>query len=305
MKINKISLFIAGIAVGAMVVAFLSFKNSTETDNPVKTSENGRIMYKWQPIFLPDSISLAGEKTPLDQWEVREYFDRELQSNYFRHANMLYMLKLSNKLFPKIEKILKEQRVPDDFKYLCVAESSLQNQTSPAGAVGYWQFLKQTGISYGLEITDEVDERYDLEKSTIAACKYLKDAYNKFGSWTSAAAAYNCGMGGFNSRSNFQQNKNYYNLLLPEETNRYIFRILAYKYLMSNADVFGFIITNEDKYENVKSKTIEVNSTIPDLAKFAIENGSNYKIVKMLNPWLRDKKLTVKPGKKYYIVVPA
>ncbi len=305
MKIKNISLFILGIAVGAAIIAFLSFKNATESDNPIKSSDNGRIIYKWQPALIPDSINLAGEKTPLQQWEVREYFDRELQSNYFRHANMLYMLKLSAKHFPTIEKILNEQKVHDDFKYLCVAESSLQNLTSPAGAVGYWQFLKQTGISYGLEITDEVDERYDLEKSTVAACKYLKDAYKKFGNWTSAAASYNCGMGGVSSRSAFQQKTNYYDLLLPEETNRYIFRILAYKHLMSNAEALGFIVTDEDKYENIKVKNIEVTSTVSDLAQFAIDNGSNYKVVKMLNPWLRDKKLTVKPGKKYYISVPA
>lgn len=302
-KNNKYTFLGMAILLTGLVAGLLSFDKGAEEQPGVNFE--GRTMYQWQPIPMPKKIDFAGESTPLDRQEVYEYFDRELQNNYYRHGSFIYILKLSGRMFPVIEKILKEERVPDDFKYLCVAESALINQTSPAGAEGYWQFLKATAIQYGLEVTPEVDERYHLEKSTRAAAKYLKDAYARAGTWTGAAAGYNCGTGGYNSRSEFQGSPNYYDLLLPEETNRYVFRILAFKHLMSNATKIGFVIPKEEMYKPYKTKTVEVTSTIPNLATFAKENGSTYKLVKMLNPWLKDKKLTVKPGKTYEILVPA
>lgn len=299
-KIGMLPLAI-GLSLGMGIGLFYSFTSGDEFN---KFQRDDRIMYKWQPFPMPKQISFAGERTPLERQEVYEYFDRELQNNYYRHGNLIYILKLSGRMFPTIEKILKEEGVPDDFKYLCVAESSLQNLTSPAGAEGYWQFLKATAIQYGLEVTDEVDERYHLEKSTRAACVYLKQGKNKAGSWTGAAAGYNCGMGGFNSRATYQGSSNYYDLLLPEETNRYVFRILAYKHLMGNAQEIGFVIPNNEFYKPYKTKKVTVTSSITDLSAFAKEHGSTYKLVKMQNPWLKDKKLTIKNGKSYLIEVP-
>ncbi len=292
-----------GILVGAIIMAVLAFDRD-DKEAPLDVKEGGRLQYKWYATALPKSMSFAGEKVPLHNWEVKERLDRELLMNYYMHGSTLYMLKLTVRSFPVIEKKLKENGLPEDFKYLCAAESALRNQISSAGAVGYWQFLKATGIQYGLEITDEVDERYDLERSTDAACRYLKEAYTRFGSWTAAAAAYNCGMGGFNGQSSFQMTGNYYDLLLPEETNRYVFRILALKLLLSNPEQYGYILQPGDAYPQVKTRTVPVTESIPNLAQFAIDQGSNYKIIKTLNPWLRDRKLTVKPGKTYYISIP-
>jgi membrane-bound lytic murein transglycosylase D len=291
---------LAGLLLGLSVGIFYSFST---TDSNNKFEQGERIMYKWQPFPMPKKIDFAGERTPLERQEVYEYFDRELQNNYYRHGSFIYTLKLSGRVFPVIEKILKAEGIPDDFKYLCVAESNLQNLVSPAGAEGYWQFLKATAIQYGLEVTSEVDERYHLEKSTIAATKYLKDAYKKAGTWTGAAAGYNCGTGGYNARVTYQGSDNYYDLMLPEETNRYIFRILAFKHLMGNANEIGFVIPKNEMFKPYKTTTITVNSSIADLAVFARNQGSSYKLVKMLNPWLKDKKLTVKPGKSYDILI--
>jgi hypothetical protein len=291
-----------GALLGAAFVGGLAFKG--DKDNPVDVMEDGRLQYKWFPTPVPKSISFAGEKVPLDRWEVKERLDRELLMNYYMHGSTLYILKLSTRVFPTIEKRLKANGLSDDFKYLCVAESSLQNPTSPAGAVGYWQFMKETATRYGLEVNDEIDERYNLEKSTDAACEYLKDAYAKFGNWTAAAASYNCGMGGYNNQSTFQMSSNYYDLLLPEETNRYIFRIIALKHLIGNAAKFGYIVPSDEAYRPVPTKSLTLTESVPNLAQFAIDHGTNYKMLKILNPWLRDRKLTIKTGKSYTIQLP-
>jgi len=300
---QKLLPYLIGALIPSVLFAVLAFK--TGDMNETGIVDQNRLMHKWYPPQIPSSMKFAGEAVPFDRWEVRERLDRELLSNYYRHGSTLYILKLAGRYFPEIEKQLKANGLPDDFKYLCVAESSLQNQTSSAGAVGYWQFMKETGQRYGLEINDEVDERYHLKKATDAACAYLKDAYAKFGSWTAAAASYNCGMAGLSRHAAFQMKSNYYDLHLPEETNRYIFRILALKHLMSNAESFGFIVKGDDAYDPVSVRKITVNSSIPNLAEFAISKGSSYKMLKLLNPWLRDRKLTVKPGKQYVIELPA
>lgn len=303
-RIKPVVYFVAGILLSAGVVSGLAFRESDEREETVEVKPDGRLQYKWYAPELPKHISFAGEKVPLERWDVREQLDRELMYNYYAQYSTLYILRLSSRYFPMIEQRLKANGIPDDFKYLCVAESALRNQTSSAGAVGFWQFMPGTAPTYGIEINDEVDERYHVEKSTDAACKYFKDAYAKFGSWTAAAASYNCGMGGYNKFSTQQQMNNYYDLLLPEETMRYIFRIVAFKHLMSQADKYGFMVHSQDAYRPVKTRSITVDKSITDIAQFAIDNGTTYRMVKTLNPWLRARTLTVKPGKTYEIQLP-
>lgn len=253
---------------------------------------------------IPTSMSFAGEAVPLQRQDIREQLDRELLYNYYQPHTIYYLLKLANRYFPQIEAQLKSNNVPDDFKYLCVAESNLQNLVSKAGASGFWQFMKGTAPGYDLETNEAIDERYHVAKSTDAACVYLKRAYEKFGNWTAAAASYNCGMGGYNERANFQGTNYYYDLVLPEETSRYIFRILTFKHLMSNADSLGFKLPAGSTYEPLKTKKIQVTQSIPNLAAFAKSNGTNLKVLKWLNPWLRGKSLSVKAGKMYEILLP-
>ena len=243
---------------------------------------------------------------PLERWDVKERFDRELLFNYYNQANVLFIMKLANRYFPVISERLKANGVPDDFKYLCVAESNLlSGARSRVGATGFWQFMDNTAPGYGLQANSQVDDRFDVAKSTDAACKYLKQAYAKFGSWTAAAASYNCGQGGYNAQVTYQGTANYYDLLLPEETNRYIFRILTFKHLLENAEELGFVLSDEEKYHEVPYRTITVSSTIPNLAAFARSNGTTYKMLKQMNPWLRGKSLTVTGGKTYTLKLPA
>lgn len=304
-KISPIVWFSAGCLLTAILVIAVSFRINDKTESTVEVKQDGRLQYKWYIPELPKQISFAGEKVPLDRWDVREQFSRELLSNYYQHGTLLYILQLSSRYFPVIEERLKANGVPDDFKYLCVAESALRNQTSPANASGYWQFVPATAERYGLEVNDQVDERYNLVKSTDAACKFLNEAYSKFGSWTAAAASYNCGQGGYNKFASYQHTtNNYYDIMLPEETMRYVFRILAFKYLIGNSMQMGFMLNSIEQYHPVKTKTIDITASVPDLAQFAIDNGSSYRMLKLLNPWLRDHELTVKPGKTYQVELP-
>ena len=254
--------------------------------------------------YFPAEIDFAGEKTPLNVSDVKERFDRELLVNANLDATTKIIIKRANRAFPVIEPILKRNGVPDDFKYLAVIESGLVNVVSPAGARGVWQFMPDTGKERGLEVNDVVDERYHLEKSTEAACRYLNDAYKKFGSWTLAAASYNGGVGGVNKQITFQGVTNYYDLLLTDETARYVFRILALKEIMKHPEQYNFAMPQQELYQILPFKTVEVTSSIPDLAVFAKEQGINYKILKIHNPWLRDRKLDVAAGKKYTLEIP-
>jgi membrane-bound lytic murein transglycosylase D len=253
---------------------------------------------------FPDKIDFAGELAPLQIADVRERLDKELLINANLHATTQLIIKRANRVFPVMEPILKRYGVPDDFKYLAVIESGLVNVVSPAGARGIWQFMPETGKERGLEVNDIVDERYHLEKSTEAACKYLLAAKEKFGSWTLAAASYNGGFGGVNKQITFQGVNNYYDLLLTEETSRYVFRILALKEIMKNPALYNFSLMEEELYPVIPTKKVEVAESIPDLAVFAKEQGINYKVLKLHNQWLRDRKLTVAPGKKYTLEIP-
>ncbi len=259
---------------------------------------------KYSPIGYNLKMDFSNEEVPTFLADVQERLDKEMITNLNYHTNTTLVIKRSNKVFPIIEPILAKYGVPDDFKYLAVIESSLVNAVSPAGARGVWQFMPATAKEKGMEVSEEVDERYHLEKSTEAACKYLLAAKEKFGSWTLAAAAYNGGMGGILKKMEEQQVDNYYDLLLTEETSRYVFRILALKEIMSQSEKYGFKIPNEALYYSVPTRKIVVDSSISDLAQFAKTQGVNYKILKIHNPWLRDKKLTVTSGKKYEIEIP-
>jgi membrane-bound lytic murein transglycosylase D len=302
---SQSALFLTGLAAGMFVLMLFAFNENNDKKPGGSPSDVVNTDHNWISPPLPDAIDFAGEATPLDRWEVKEQLDREVLFNYYWESNILYMLKLAGRYFPLIEERLKANGIPEDFKYLCIAESNLSNAISRAGATGFWQFMRGTAPGYGMEISTTVDERYNVLKSTDAACKYLKQAYEKFGSWTAAAASYNCGMGGYQNAVNFQGTSYYYDLLLPEETQRYIFRILAFKYLLTNAKQLGYQLSEQEQYEPVGTRSIIISKSIPNLSIFARENGTTYKMLRWLNPWLRSRSLHVKTGKTYTILLPA
>jgi membrane-bound lytic murein transglycosylase D len=284
----------AGLVLGLFLAVPFAFKQ-VEKKEPTT----------FQPPALPQQMSFAGESVPLDRWDVRERFDRELLINYYNPGNVLFLIKTSNRYFPVISERLKAAGVPDDFKYLCVAESTLiGNARSSAGAVGFWQFMNGTAPGYGLKVNSEIDERQAVENSTDAACQYLKRAYQKFGSWTAAAASYNCGQGGYSGQATYQGTNHYYDLYLPEETNRYIFRILTFKHLLENASELGFVVKEDEKYASVPFRTVTVSASIPNLARFARANGTTYKMLRQLNPELRGRSLTLRSGSSYVLKLP-
>lgn len=255
-------------------------------------------------LALPANVNFANEPVPMNLPDVRERLDRELQMNVYLHSNTLFLIKRANRWSPQMEKILKEYDVPTDFQYLPIIESYLMNDISPKNAVGFWQILKDSGKEFGLEVSRDVDERYDPLKSTEAACKYLRKAYAKFGNWTLAAASYNRGMTGVQRALDSQKIDNYYDLYLNDETARYVFRILAIKEIIQNPEKYGFKIDPAHMYEEEKLRYVEVDSSIKDLVAFSKEQGINYKLLKRHNPWLRDDQLNVKKGKVYQIAIP-
>lgn len=296
------------------VALFITFGNARAVDNdaPVRRSaaEEGYRMhiqdnYKVFTLPTPEALTFAGKDVPLDAFGVREKLDRELLVNTYWHSNTLLMFKRSNRWFPVIEPILERNGIPDDFKYLAVIESGLTNAVSPAGATGFWQFLKSTGESYGLQINDEVDERYHVEKSTEAACKYLNDAYARFGDWALVAASYNMGMGGVSKQLNRQKVESYWDLLLNEETGRYVYRILAIKEILNNGTAYGFVVRPGDLYDPYETREVTIEGGVDDLADFALQEGANYNILKTLNPWLRQSYLKNTSGKAYTVELPA
>ena len=298
---KKATYLLSGIIMGIAMMFIIAHKPGDDSTQVSQTPE-GTLYFP--AIKIPLEIDFAGEAVPLDDFEVRERLDRELLVNGYWHSSTLQNLKLANRWFPTIEKILEENDVPDDFKYLAVIESGLRNLVSPAKAEGVWQILKSTGQGYGLTINSEVDERYDIEKACVAACKYFKEAHEKFDNWTLAAASYNMGMGGVSSKLKSQGVDSYYDLLLNSETSRYVLRALAFKAIYSDPAKYGFYIDNDDLYEPIEYRTVEVKSSITDLATFAKKEGTTYKMVKTLNPWLRSTKLTVATGKVYEIKLP-
>jgi membrane-bound lytic murein transglycosylase D len=262
----------------------------------------------WMParaLDVPTRMSFAGEEVPLDVPDVFERFDRELHINSYMHNSTIFIMKRAGRWLPQIEQILKENGIPDDFKYQALIESALLNDTSPRGAVGFWQIMEPAGKELGLEIRDEVDERYDPLKATAAACKYLKKAHDKFGNWTLAAASYDRGMAGLDRALENQRVKSYYDLFLNDETARYVFRLLAIKEIMEHPAKYGFDIGERALYKPEPVRYVEVNETVKDLVDFSISHGTSYKILKRLNPWLRDDRLTVKKNRVYKIALPS
>lgn len=287
-----------------LLVFFIS--GSSEPEDP-EAPETGKAEYipKFRSVEIPDSATFAGELVPLERFDVKEALDRELIVNSYFHSQTIRLIKLAPRYFAIIEPILKEEGIPDDFKYLAVAESGLNPRAeSYAGAIGFWQFLRGTALDYGLEVNAEVDERYHVEKATYAACDYLKNAYEKYNSWTMVAAAYNAGMRGVERQVERQKSTNYYDLLFVEETQRYVFRIIALKLVLENPDRYNFIIGDEEKYPIIPTKEVEVTGKVDDFADFAREHEINYKLLKDFNPWLRQNYLTNTTGKNYTIKIP-
>lgn len=260
--------------------------------------------YKMFAVEIPSQLDFAGEPVPVDLYHVRESLDKELLVNTYWHSNTILMMKRAYRWFPVIEPILKKNNIPSDFFFLCMIESGLENVVSPAGAAGFWQFLKGTGTSNGLEISTEVDERYHVEKSTEAACKYLRGAYKKFNSWTLAAASYNMGVEGLDNQLKTQQVSSYYDLQLNRETLRYVYRILAIKTIFYQPVRYGFYLRIRDLYPPIPTQTVTTDTTIADLAVFCKAQKVTYRILKELNPWLLKNTLTNKERKTYKILVP-
>lgn len=284
-------------AVSAIVSAIVSYYIGSKCDS----TENQPSAQLADMVPMPSELTFMGETVPVDNFDTRESLDRELQVNRLWHSQTILILKRANRYFPIIEPILKANDVPDDLKYIAVIESSLTNAVSPSGAKGFWQFLSGTAKDFGLEVNDEVDERYNLEKATVAAISYFKQMKEKFGSWTMAAASYNIGRGNLSKQMAQQKCRNYYDLILGEETERYIFRAIAIKQIMENPEKYGFSMPQSELYEPIPYSVVSIDSTIPDMADFAFAHGINYKMLKVLNPWLRSTKLTNPKRKSYEI----
>ena len=284
------------------ILLVISCNKKTELDKNKKNEDFTN--YKIHSIPIPNSLTFSGESVDLIENDLIQRFDKEILVNTYWQSNTLQLIKRSRKFFKIIEPILKKEGVPDDFKYLAVIESGLENLRSPKGAKGIWQIMRGTGRELGLEINNNVDERYNLELSTIAACRYIKKAKNKFGTWTLAAAAYNRGMSGVNRALKKQNVKSYYDLLLGNETRRYVFRIHAIKLILNNPNNYGFFVKDSEYYKEDGFELMNVDYPIKNLSEFANKNGINYKTLKIFNPWLIQNHLNNRSKKKYKIKIP-
>ena len=298
---NKSLRILSILSIIFITVLFINGINKDEV--ALEPLVNTHKSYKIKALKLPENLNLAGEIVPIEIPDVRERMERELLVNTYWQSNGLLLLKRANKYFPILEPLLKKYGLPDDFKFLALAESAFTDETSTAGAAGMWHFMKQTGKEYGLEINDNVDERFDIEKSTKVAAEYLKDAHERFNSWTLAAAAYNAGNYGVSRRIEAQGVDNYYDAKLPNETERYVFRILALKEIINNPKKYGFVFEKEDLYTHKKTTTIKVDTAITNIPSFAKKFGMNYKEFKIYNPWLREYHLNNKSRKVYEIKI--
>ncbi|WP_313113118.1 lytic transglycosylase domain-containing protein [Aequorivita sediminis] len=297
---------ISKIGVGVVILAVSAISINAVQDTQTDEFLEKKIIndYNVYALPIPDKLDFAGEEVPLHNPDIRERIDRELLVNAYWQSNGLLLFKRANKYFPLLEPLLEKYGLPDDFKYLAVAESALEYKSSPAGASGIWHFMKGTGLEYGLEINDYVDERYNLEKATMVAAEYLKKSKERFGSWTMAAASYNAGVGGMNKQINRQKETGYYDLLLNDETSRYVFRIIAIKEIMSNPKKYGFNFREKDLYQTIPTYKVMVDTAVKDWAEWVKPYGINYKILKIHNPWLRDTYLKNASGKEYFVEIP-
>ena len=295
---------LAGIGLICISVLFIFAMQKAPSDGNLGKEQPILNDYNVYALEMPEDLNLAGEAVPVENPDIYERMDRELLVNTYWQSNGLLMFKRAQKYFPIIEPILEKNGVPNDFKYLAVIESGLTNAVSPAGARGFWQIMKTTGRENGLEVNSNVDERYNLELATEVACNYLKKAKEKRGSWTLAAAAYKAGNAGISKRLNEQDVDNYYDLLLGEETGRYMFRIVALKEILNNPTKYGFNFNKDHLYKPIPTYKIEVDTAVTDFTQFAERFGINYKVLKLHNPWLREKHLNNKSRKMYQIEIP-
>jgi hypothetical protein len=293
----------------ASFLTFALFASYTKSDEKLAFADDfatpdHRLPQVIKPVNLDKSFDFAGEEVPMDNFDARERLDRELLVNSYRHGNTLLNIKKAARYFPTIERILAENGVPDDFKYMAVAESDLRNAVSPAGAKGFWQFMRPTAKDYGMEVSTTVDERYHLEKATRAACKYILKLKKQFGNWSMAATAYNIGQTRLRREVNAQRADSFYDLNLNSETSRYLFRLIAIKEVLGNPENFGFNLGTELYQPLDNFAVVEVNSTIPNLGDFAKKYGTSYRMLKLYNPWLISTSLANKSKKQYFIKVP-
>jgi hypothetical protein len=245
-----------------------------------------------------------GERINLEDEDIRERLDREIVTNAYFQSSTTFALKRATRYFPEIERILQEENVPEDFKFLAVIESNLSEVTSPAGANGFWQFMPYTAKEYGLVMNDEVDERMNLSKSTHAACAFIKNSHKIFGNWVNACASYNRGIGGVQSDMKWQKTNHFFDTDMNNETGRYVFRIMALKLIMENPKRYGFDIPKYQLYKPFKIKKIKIDNEISSLADWAQTKGINLKILRKLNPWLISNKLTIHPT-EYILKLPS
>lgn len=300
--INRILVLVGVVAISGMLV-YGTQQSELETETVEETTKKTND-YNVYALDVPEKLDFAGERMPLSQPDIYERIDRELLVNTYWQSNGLLLIKRSKKYFPIIEPILKKHGVPDDFKYLAVIESGLTQAVSPAKATGFWQIMKNTGRELGLEVNENVDERYHIEKATEAACRYLKKSRERMGSWTLAAAAYNAGNYGIEKKLKEQKVDNYYDLLLGQETGRYVFRIVAIKQILKNAKLYGFNLEDRHLYETEKTNVVIVDTVVNSFPDFAKRFGVTYKELKRHNPWLRDRHLNNSSRKPYEIKIP-
>ena len=284
------------------IFILLAFSTKKTISSQIVSPENGYNIYA---IDVPEVLDFSGESMPIHIPDIRERMDRELLVNTYWQSNGLLLFKRAHRYFPIIEPILKTYGIPDDFKYLALIESGLQNVTSPAGAKGIWQIMKPTGKDYGLEINSNIDERNNLELATVVACKYLLKSKAKFGNWTLAAASYNAGVAGVSKKLERQKVSSYYDLLLGQETGRYMFRIVALKEIMTHPKKYGFNFLEKDLYSVIPTYKVKVDTAVSDFVKFAEEYDLNYKQLKIHNPWLRESFLNNNSRKIYTLEIPS
>lgn len=294
------------VPIGILLLALVNI-NSRKVQEDVPRDDTRDVFpgkYTVYSLPVPEELDFAGENVPLEYFDVREALDRELLVNTYWQSQTLLFIKKANRYFPLIEEVLARNSVPEDFKYLAVAESGLSQAVSPAGAVGFWQFLAGTARDYGLEVGKQVDERYNIELATEAACRYFKESYKKYGDWTMVAASYNRGRRGISEQIDRQGEEDYYDLLCGEETGRYVYRLLAFKIILSDPSGWGFSLRDSDLYPPLKADVVKVDTSIVSMKDFAAGFGLNYKMLKYYNPWLRDSSLENSRGRTYKILIP-
>lgn len=302
--LKKIFLALAVLSILAALLIFSSLSPDKDKKGSTSSLPEDAVQRINIPK-IPQNLDFAGEPVPLKDNEVRERIDREILAICFWHSSIIQNLKFSRRYFPIIEELAKKHGIPDDFKYLAVTESSLRNATSVAGAKGIWQFMPETAASYDLFISNEIDERYNFYKASDAACQLLKNLKNKFGSWTLAAAAYNCGEGRVKERMSEQGGTTYYDLVLPDETMRYVPRIIAMKEIMKNPAKYGYALSEDDYYESLPDyKKIVVNGSISHWPDFCKEHKISYKMLTQHNPWILGYSLNNTDGRVFEVLIP-